>query len=109
MVATSTPSLALRSARDVLQGGVVVQATLEAPSLPGYGVARHGRRCLGAGFARSRSVPSDHLPGDPGGSRQASGGENFPPGCEGQRTWVLATVVPTRKPAKTLELQSFSA
>lgn len=101
--------------RDVPQGGVVLQATLRAPSSPGYGMAHLRRRFLGAGPARvasSRALePTSFLvarhvtrTGDgPGIPRR----ETSPPCCEGQRTWVLATVVPARNPAKTLELQSF--
>lgn len=57
--------------RDVPQGGVVLQATLRAPSLPGYGVAHLRRRCLGAGAARVASSSSHRQP-NPSSSRVMS-------------------------------------
>ena len=98
--------------RNVPQGGVVFQATLRAPSSPGYGMAHLRRRCLGAGPACVRSSralePTSFLvarhvtrKGDgPGIPRR----ETSPPCCEGQRTWVLATSVPSRNLAKTRKL-----
>jgi hypothetical protein len=91
-------------------GRELFQATQRAGSLPRFDVARHGRRCLGAAPGRVVLPVLYNLRPSPSrvmSPERVTPWRVFPPCCEGQRTGVLAGVVPTCNPAKRLELWSF--